>query len=885
MFNDFMALESRHPSHTKDPSRDVGHPGEALPAPGRRVAAGWTKLRSVSRLGPASVALAVTAIPLAVGVLVARPAFADQLAPAVVRMLHTPGKSHPLADGNGRVPLTVALPRGVDPASFGLLPVAPGVGAIRLAPEEVAIFAAAHPDLAIGVAPRIRPLLDVSPIWTHVDAFRTATSGLTGKGVVVGVVDTGLDVRHPDFLTADGHTRVAWMLAAIPPKGLHADLEREFGCTDASTPCAVLAAADIDALLQAGSTELTDTVGHGTHVTSIAAGNGGISTTSTPRYVGLAPDATIVVAQPSSGEGFFDSEVLNAARFVFDRADAIGAPVVVNLSLGSDYGPHDGTSNLEQGLSAMVGDAQPGRAIVVAAGNSAALSALPDGTGPLGIHTEAHVFPSEDIRIPLIPVAPAANGTVFVWLTFRPGDDVSVGLEGPCGSTWVDVTAQGDQGSYQSGGSHGGVVNDLPSADASLTSGTNSAIAVFSGAWEPTTTCGGASALTEFAIHLRGHGDASLWITGQDDAASAVYFLKAIEQGTINVPATAPGLLAVGCTVNRVSWQPLTGPKIELGQLDGVPNPSADGSCYFSSRGPTPFGLQKPELSAPGGFVAAAMSVDADPRTHPGGLFDMPGCPPGTGACAVVDATHALASGTSMSAPHVTGAIALLMGLDPTLTQARATAALTAGARLSTGSLPDPDQLGIGSLDIDGARVALLDAAAASVAASPTRSWYTLSSGYARPDATWPVWGNVELRKKDGTVADGIDGSQLRLTLTGGGTVLAPLTQVRQGLFRFAVAALPRDLGGALVVDVTYAGVSLGERTLPVGWDTWSASDPSVGAVGACAATRGARAPAAPIAALGACALAALARRRRREHERVIEFAGAKRGPRAQPAR
>jgi hypothetical protein len=100
--------------------------------------------------------------------------------------------------------------------------------------------------------------------------------------------------------------------------------------------------------------------------------------------------------------------------------------------------------------------------------------------------------------------------------------------------------------------------------------------------------------------------------------------------------------------------------------------------------------------------------------------------------------------------------------------------------------------------------------------------------------------------------------------------VLSPLTQIQPGLFRFAIAGRPRDLAGTIEVDVTYAGVSLGKRTLPVGWDTWSASDPAVDVAGACATgAGGARSAGSSSGGLRACALLVLvlvvaARRRRR---------------------
>jgi MYXO-CTERM domain-containing protein len=533
-------------------------------------------------------------------------------------------------------------------------------------------------------------------------------------------------------------------------------------------------------------------------------------------------------------------------------------PIVLNLSLGSDFGSHDGTSNIETGLSAFVGDDKPGRAVVVAAGNSGEIDDPGGGLGPYGIHTEVHVFDGETARVPMIATAPSTSGQLFVWITFKPGDSVSVGLTGPGGSSWVGFTGPGSQASYQDGTAQNadtaGIVNNLPSANAELTSATNSAILEFSGHWD---------AGSEFAVLLRGSGDASLWLTAEGDAVQSFVFEKALRQGTINVPASAPGLLGVGCTVNRVQWTPLGGTPVVLGELGTDLDPVADSACYFSSNGPTPFGAQKPEISAPGGFVAAAMSHDADPRVNPGGLFDLGGCPSNEPYCAVMDDYHALAAGTSMSAPHAAGAAALLMEIDPTLTQARVTQVLQAGARLSRGHVPDPDQLGPGSLDVDAARLALLSTMAAPTEPDLGQSWYTLSSAYARPDPTWPVWGTVELRLADGTIAGAIDGTKLALTLQGG-AVYQPLTRVRPGLWTFAVAGQLTDLGTTLALEITYGGASLGKRTLPVGYDYWSATDPTLSAAsGGCTCTTGRGEPALPFFGLPAAALVAAAAMRR----------------------
>src|SRR5262249_30354259 len=138
--------------------------------------------------------------------------------------------------------------------------------------------------------------------------------------------------------------------------------------------------------------EPRDTFGHGTHVASLAAGNG--QSNEPPRYVGVAPEATLIVARVarSGGGGILDFDVVHAASFVYERAEATGMPAVINLSLGSDFGAHDGSSAIEQGLSSLVGSDHPGRALVVAAGNSAGLYGVDLGVpSPLGIHTDVHV--------------------------------------------------------------------------------------------------------------------------------------------------------------------------------------------------------------------------------------------------------------------------------------------------------------------------------------------------------------------------------------------------------------------------------------------------------------------------------------------------------------
>ena len=795
----------------------------------------------------------------------------------LVRTLDRVGRADVLADSSGKIAVSAVLPAGVSAHAVGLAPFGGGTASMRMTPAQVIALGEQHPDLDLVVGPPLRPLLNIAKKWTRTDVLRKDT-GLDGTGVAVGVIDTGIDILHPDFRKADGTTRIKWLLqTGAPSSGKHQALEDEY-CKSHGTICAIFDEADINELLVKGLTGGTyDATGHGTHVASIAAGNGGPSVTKTVRYEGVAPGADLLIG---SLESFADDDVSAAARFIFDRADAIKEqlavdtyPCVLNVSLGSDYGAHDGSDILDRRLAALVGDDKPGRAIVVAAGNSGGLYQFEGEDAPWGIHTEATVYPTADVRVPMY--APESKaGRAFVWVTFQPGDDVSIGLEGPGGTTWVDQVAPGHEDSYEDEPNTAGIVNNLFKPGASFVPVTNGAVVVFAGAW---------AEHSEFAIRLSGRGHAQLWVTSTGDLSQSVgmLFKRAIRQGTINVPASSPSLLAVGCTLNRLTWPTVNGlgKAIELPEFGGDLEPELDSVCYFSSAGPTPGGLPKPEIVAPGAFVAAAMASTADPRKIAGSLFDQPGCPEGVPNCYLADERHAIAAGTSMSSPHVAGAIALLfqkeMALAETLarpfslTQAKVTAVLQAGAQYPEGKVHNEVQLGPGELDMIGAVRALEDESGQSQEPDVAKSWYVLSSGYARPDAAWPVWGTVELRLPDGETPLALDGTFLTLDVQNG-VVLQPLRKIRNGLFRFSVAGELGSSGRELVVDVRYKDRSLGVKSLPIGNDVWTQHEP-LDAVGSCALAA-APTPTSPARAPIAWALATLAaltieRRRRRTRD------------------
>ena len=733
---------------------------------------------------------------------------------------------------------------------------------VRGTPDEIAKIASDHPDWRITWSPPRRPLLDTAATWVRSLDFHAQTEG-RGAGVVVGVVDTGIDPIHEDFRLRTGETRIAWLIDySRPPEGRQPNLEEAFGCDDSGgRRCAIFSAADLDELINNNvmNDEPRDVFGHGTHVASLAASNG-LSQFSNPRFIGVAPEATLIIARVTrtAQNSILDSDILHATEFVFERAATLGMPAVVNLSLGSDFGPHDGTSGLERGLAQYVGPDKPGHAVVVAAGNSGSvyINTGTDFPEPLGVHTETHVPRDSPVRIPLlIPKvgSKTVEGTVFVWVAFAPGDRISVGLDDEDGG-WVDPLEPGKAATFKrEGGLKATIFNGSEGENSPVAPGTNGAAIVLDGKFRSGEV---------FAVRLSGNGTAKLWAQSEGGIGPAsgnlgAVFPKATKQGTVNVPASDPRLVAVGATVNRDSW-PTTGPfyasPAEPAEPDSMP--------FFSSSGPNAAGVMKPDIVAPGVYLIGAMASTADPRDGGGGLFDGQGRCGEVEQCLVVDREHAVTSGTSMAAPLVSGAIALLFERDPTLTQDEAVKLLQAGARRPGGTIPVEQQLGPGALDLVGALDAM-GGLASGVVREPdaAQSWLAPSASYVRPDPLASVTVVAQLRDAEGRVAAGFDRSRLELEVHGG-IVETPLTRVAAGLWRFAVAGRSGSGGRSMRVTLRYADGVLLERTLPIAVDQFVAEE-GVEARGGCSmAPTGQRR--APWAALAALVPWALRRRRRR---------------------
>ena len=262
-------------------------------------------------------------------------------------------------------------------------------GKVRTAilPLDAVEKVADHPAVQRVMASHtLRPLMDVALPALHVPAFRQSNS-LSGKNVVIGTVDTGIDSNHPAFA---GRILRIWDQTLSGP-GV---AEGGYG-------------AELTGSLLSVS---EDDEGHGTHVAGIAA-------SGDAKYTGVAPDAVLVAVKTD----FNTAHIADGVRYIFRIAKEMNLPAVVNLSLGGHSDAHDGTDSLSQLIDSESG---PGRIVCCAAGNE----------GNDNIHAKRNLKPGQSLTMRFV-VGSAQVDEVFLNGWYSGGAALEVSIRTPGGFT------------------------------------------------------------------------------------------------------------------------------------------------------------------------------------------------------------------------------------------------------------------------------------------------------------------------------------------------------------------------------------------------------------------------------------------------------------------
>ncbi|MBN1895064.1 S8 family peptidase [bacterium] len=535
--------------------------------------------------------------------------------------------------------------------------------------------------ISAGHTPGI--LNDFAAAHTGADAVRRGdwplASGYTGKNVIVGIIDTGIDIHHLDFRNADGTSRILyiWDQLAVPEgrspsgPGFSFSYGREW------------TKAEIDG----GTCAHRDTDGHGTHISGTAAGNG----SSTGFYSGMAPKADLIVVALDFGSSI---GILDGANYIFKRAELLGRPCVINASVGGHAGPHDGSDLESQGLEALVSE-KTGRLFCAAAGNEAGdLIHVSYPASTDSFWTYFHGWEDGIIQLYIrIPNEFLASFKVAVGADasdYNPVDSTG----GPWSywgrTSWFSYQNLEDEGGgkavpFRAGGKRrGGIEFDIETVSDSV-----SAIRIRITddlSWQNPGSISDLELwrLMAWNVNPRIH----VWIA---DIGAAYPFqvdnpryLYPDSRATVGMPATGRKVIAVGSSVNRTEYES------QSGGTWIYPDAAAGEIAKTSSRGPSADGRIKPDITAPGVWVISSLSGDS----REGVEFDP--------SYVVKGGRHMVMSGTSVASPVAAGCLALFLqqnpdaGFDRVMTDLRASASHD---RFTGPDLPDNDW-GYGKLNI-----------------------------------------------------------------------------------------------------------------------------------------------------------------------------------------
>lgn len=549
------------------------------------------------------------------------------------------------------------------------------------------------------------PTLNVSVPATGADKIQNGLVGGTpyrGSGVIVGIVDTGIDWKHLDFrLDADTtQSRILFLWDQTITKVGSEKTPRDRDVTLPNYGVEYLQSEinnEIDGS-PANFVREEDTNGHGTHVSGISAGDGSSSSSG---FKGVAPEADLIIVK--AGDGSFPStNVIDAVNYINKKATDLGKPFVINLSLGGHEGAHDGSRADEIALDAVLGD--PGKVAAVAAGND----------GGDFIHAGATVAQGGSAFVEFNIASYAAssgnlNDYVLLDLWYEGGDALAVTVRTPAGTTFTKNSGTPGSG-VETSTNEGAIFIDNASTGLNPVNGDkNCIIQVYDntaskppapGAWRITVsgTLVTAGGRFDIWLHSKTMDDATL-TTGGDNSR------------IVAMPGTSSEVITVASYVTKTSWQSIDGNTYSFNPSDTLQSISE-----FSSGGPTRDNRQKPDFSAPGDGIVSALSRDASPATP----------------FIVSDGKHQIESGTSQATPHVTGVAALLLQINPSLTAAQVRNALTSTAKsdTKTGSVPN-SRWGFGKMDAFAAANSVVSTVERVASSLPSQ--FTLRQNYPNP--------------------------------------------------------------------------------------------------------------------------------------------------------
>lgn len=518
---------------------------------------------------------------------------------------------------------------------------------------------------------RVGLQMDSARYYTHVDS---AIKGiglplpLSGKGVVIGIIDGGFDYTNPAFYdTTYSNLRIkkAWVqdISGTPPAGYSYGAEYS----------------DIDALLQK-KYDFDFSGSHGSQVAGIAAGSG-IGSNNARAGSGIAYESELVmVSVPLTYKDWRElnmATIIDGINYIFTYAQSQGKPAVINISLGSVLGARDGKSLFAQACDNLSG---PGKIVVISGMNN----------GSTKNHIGKTFTPSDSVLNTLVPIKVYNNGDrrnyIDAWGDSLKTFCLQFGMynKGIVSTKSIVYCMDNTSKNFFLVGSDNDTCfitltgkaqdyNTRPHATMDIRSNSEDTLSL--------------TVLSQSgSVHMWQEYFDESWVTLWGDfLGNKSWATEGDDQYTIGEMGCIRSAITVGASVSRVYWKNTN----NVTYYNGF-NTRPGQLAYYSSRGPTLDHRMKPDIVAPGGMIISSANS-----------FDSEWTPTGSMAPMVVSKYtslkngriyyYAAGQGTSFSAPMVAGITALMLQVNPNLDPGKIKSILQETALKDNFTTPTPD--------------------------------------------------------------------------------------------------------------------------------------------------------------------------------------------------
>lgn len=475
-----------------------------------------------------------------------------------------------------------------------------------------------------------------------------------GTGVLVGIYDSGIDWKHPDFRKADDQTKSR--IVSIWDQTLTAQAG-ETAPVGFSTGVEYTRAQIEDELdgTPTGFVRENDINGHGTHVSGTAAGNG--AAFADKRHKGFSSDADIVFVKGGNGS-FPTTNTINALTYFKNVATALNKPIVVNMSIGGQSSAHDGTSSHEVAVNSFT-TSGAGRVVVISAGNDYGAN----------LHRKVDIAAGAAQTYNFTVASNTSAASVFSFIMYaNDNTPVTAKLTTPDGQQYTQNISTNTAHTILGGG--------LTATMYNYWSNDNNKRYV---QLVVTRTSGTTNVQGNYSLEITNNGTQQItahgWLYSQGVQTT---LQNGDNEYIVGSPGNASNAITVASYMGRASWYSGASGYFTLTPQESISS--------FSAQGPRVDGVQKPDIAGSGQNVISSRSADSAP-----------------GSTDIIAGTNYYVKnqGTSMSSPGVAGAVGLLLQANPSLTAAQVKARLTSNARMdgATGTVPNM-RWGYGKLDI-----------------------------------------------------------------------------------------------------------------------------------------------------------------------------------------